>query len=154
MCHTLQTLRILFNTPAQWTGIQSLTAVGCGSRRPLSNVNMVPCYLADPECQASRKPILTCSTATSLTFNILTLYSICKQDLCIVKPKQPNVMQHVNNVNVYFALGNNLYIRKFHPWFSMFTNLAFRKGIRQCLFEFPLMPTHSDMFKALKTSMG
>lgn len=114
---------------------------------------MVQCYLADPECQGPMKPILTCSAASSLTFNILTLYSICNQGPCIFKPKQPDVMQHVNNLNVYFALGNNLYVRKFHPWFTMFMNLAFRKCIRQCLFEFPLMPTHGNMFKALKTSM-
>lgn len=60
MCQTLQTLRILFNTPAQWTGTQSLSAVGCGSRRPLSNGAVLPgrprvpgTYEAYPDLQCS-----------------------------------------------------------------------------------------------------
>lgn len=154
MCHTLPTLRILFNTPEQCTGIQSLTAVGCSSRRPLSNVNMMQCYLADPGRQGPMKSILTCSAAYSLTFNILTIYSICKQGPCIFRPKQRNMMQHVNNLNVYFALGNNLYIRKFHPWLPTFMNLAFRKHSRQCLFEFPLTVTHGNIIQGLENVSG
>lgn len=139
MCHTVWTLRILFNTPARRPGIQSLTAVGCGIRSPLSNANMRPGYLSDPECQGPLKPIPTCSIASSVTFNIPTLYSICK-------PKRLNVIQHVGNLTVYFVLGNNLYIRTFNPWLLMFMNLAFRKCISQCLLGFPLMLIHGNMF--------
>lgn len=96
---------------------------------------MIKCYSPVPESQKPVKPLLTCSAAYTLIFNIPTLYSICKQDPSIFN-SQLNEMQHVNNLNVCFALGNKLYIRKLNPLFPMFMNLAFKKCIRQCFLSF------------------
>lgn len=145
MCHTLHALRILFNNPCTMDRNSLSLQWAAVSRKPLSNVHMMQCYLSASECQDLWN--LSCLVVQpKLDIQHCHLIQHLPARSFHLQP-QLTKMQHVRNLNVYFVLGNELCIGKLNPLFPTFTNLAFKKCIRQCLLEFPLTLAHGNTLK-------
>lgn len=147
MCHTFQALGILFSNPytmdrnavSHCSGLQYQETFQKSAHDAMLTVS------GRPRCLGSLsglvQPTLCHSTFPPYTASASEVLQL------------PTEMQYINNLNVHFVFGNKSSVKKLHPLFPTFMNLAFKICIRQCLFEFPLMLTHGNMLKWKRTSM-